>query len=1012
MIKYTILILILHFFSLPTIAQQSIITGTVKAPDGTPVENATVSLKSQVSQATVTDSSGNFSFPLNTFPATLQISHIQYQAAEFRVTGNEGNLAIILLPGEGNLNEVIVQAYGTTTRRLNTGNIARVSSREIGNQPVTNPLAALQGRVPGLDINRTSGLSGASFSAEIRGRTSLDLALSQNDPLVVIDGVIFEAGNQPANQLRTALNNRIGGAGGLSPLNSINPADIESIEVLKDADATAIYGSRGANGVIIITTKKPRAGKTEVNLTYYSGWSSPARAMQMLNTQEYVAMRREAFTNDSLQMTATPGASGFAPDILVWDTTRYNDLNKILIGQTAKHDNAQLSLSGGNALTRFLIAGGYNRETNVFARDLSDTRLSAHFNLTHSSSNRKFTSQFSGGYSGNTNRLIATDLSFYLNMPPNLLLRNSDGTLAWEEGGVNIATISNIDNPLLVYEQKRSNITHNLFSNALLSYKLLDGLEVKTSIGYNEFRLEEKALNPSTAINPYVAAYIKPSSSFANNAMSSWIAEPHIIYLKKLKDSKINFLIGASFQEKKYRFNSVEATEYTGDLLLNNPEAAGKVTASINDGRYRYNAFFGRANYDYREKYLLNLSFRRDGSSRFAPANRFSNFWAVGAAWIFTEEKWFARNEILSFGKLRASYGVTGNDQIGDYNYLELWRSGLTYQGIPTLSPDRLYNPDFHWERNNKFETAIEFGFLKNRLTGSVSYFDNRSSNQLVNYVLPRHTGSNTVVRNLPALIRNNGTEVVLNSVNINGKTLQWRSAFNITIPKNKLLSFPGLANSTYSSLYLEGYSLSIVNRLKYLGVDPATGVYKFEDVNGDNIYNKEDYQVSMDLAPKYYGGLSNTLNLYNFSLDFLFEFRKQFGRNYLAQLYNMIPGSLINQPQIVMERWRKPGDVATIQRFITGRVANEAFIASNVRLPISDGIYSDASFIRLRNIALGYNLPASVINKARIESLRFFVNAQNLLTITNYKGSDPETRNLFSLPPLKTIACGVQLTF
>jgi hypothetical protein len=344
---------------------------------------------------------------------------------------------------------------------------------------------------------------------------------------------------------------------------------------------------------------------------------------------------------------------------------------------------------------------------------------------------------------------------------------------------------------------------------------------------------------------------------------------------------------------------------------------------------------------------------------------------------------------------------------------MNLWsNSSNTYQGIATLNPDKLYNPDFGWETNKKMEIAIELGFLKDKILLSSSYYNNRSSNQLVNYPLPNQAGYNSVVMNLPALVQNSGLELVLSTKNITRKNFTWTTSINATIPQNKLISFPGLALTSYEGALIVGQPLSVINRYKYLGVDPKTGVYIFDDANGDGKLTPADYQVLGNLNPKIYGGIVNTINYHNIQLAFIFEFKEQTGKNYLSQFYNTPPGFISNQPDIVLNRWQAPGDIANVQQFIATYSSRPPLQATNTRLNVSNGIYGDASYIRLRNVSLSYNLPVSVLTKLRMSGIKAYINAQNLLTITKYSGLDPETQNMYVLPPLKTIVAGIQLTF
>lgn len=986
---------------IPALPLPTTLSGKVTDEEGAAIPGATIQLKGSMI-ATASNAKGEWSLRYEGNYSSLVISSVGYAEQLVAINGRS-YIAVQLVKAISSLDETVVIAYGNTTRRLNTGNVSKVSAEEISRQPVSNPVAALQGRVPGLLITQSSGVTGSAFKIELRGRTSLDQVLSKNDPLIIIDGVPFEPGNQPSNQFNSAVHNpRNISEGGISPLNTINPADIESIEVLKDADATAIYGSRGANGVLLITTKKGKQGKTKISAGFYSGWSKVTRTMDLLHTNDYVAMRKEAFANDGIVPTASNAA-----DILLWDTTRYTDLKKVLTGGTAYSRDAQISVSGGSAGTQFFIGGGYHYETNVFSRQLSDQRGSMRFNVQHRSTDKKFNVSLSGQYATDKNKLIRTDLTSYLNLPPNVQLFDSAGNLSWQEKGVNLPGM----NPFAEFERKYESTNDNLQANLLLSYELNSRLRLRLNSGFNHFSTEEMYINPKKSIAPSSATLA--SSGFANSSSKSWILEPQVEYSIHIKQLKVSALAGSSLQERVKSTSSILATNYTNDLLLQSVEAAGNTSVTNNYTQYRYAALFGRVNIAYGGKYLLNLSGRRDGSSRFGPASRFANFGAAGMGWVFSNEKFVKKHlPFLSFGKIRASYGVTGNDQIGDYKYLDLWTAtNFTYQGVPGLRPTSLFNPDYNWERNRKAEAAVELGFFKDQLLLSAAYYQNRSNNQLIGYRLPSQSGFTSVTRNFGALVQNSGIEAAVSFRSILSTPFQWSGSFTISLPRNQLLAFPGLEQSSYSSSYVIGKSLSIIKRYRYTGVDPSTGVHQFEDVNGDGQLSGADFIPLENLDPVLFGGLQQQFSYKGLQLSFFFEYKKQQGRNYLFQQLRFYPGSANNQPLLVLGRWQKPGDFTRIQKF-TSNAAGPAGGASSLLLSSSNAIYGDASYIRLKNVSISYDIPKKFLQKIHCEQLTLYVHAQNVLTITRYEGSDPETQNLYQLPPLRTVVAGINLNF
>lgn len=978
---------------------ENTIRGQVVDAEGVALGGITVTIKGS-GRGVATDNAGRFYFD-NVGPgAVVIVQGIGYASREFAATPE---MTIQLIREISGLDEVQVIAYGTTTRRLNTGSVSSVTAADIASQPVSNPLAALQGRIPGLIITQTSGVPGSSFNVLLRGQSALDPTYSKNDPLFIIDGVPFEPGNLPTNQISNAANKPTNiSERGLSPLNLINPQDIERIDVLKDADATAIYGSRGANGVILITTKKGIKGSTQASINVYSGISRVGRTMSMLNLPQYFQMRREAFANDSIAMDTQN-----APDLLLWDTTRYTDFKDLLIGRTATINNANISITGGSELTRFRAAAGYRRETSVYSTSLSDKVASFSINVSHQTANKRLQLNVSAQYGNDHNTLPRFDMAQYINTVPNLKLYNDDGTLSWSDNGVDYANLGLI-NPLSYLQGKATSENENITGDLTVNYRIVSNLNFKLNAGYNSMHTNEQSATPTAALNPTWGSL--PSAQFANGNNKSWILEPQLDWRRNWKKSKWNVLAGSTLQEKIQKGNYTEGTNYRSDLLLGSIAAAGNIRSTNSYTQYRYAALFGRFNYNYDDKYILNLTGRRDGSSRFGPSKRWANFGAVGGAWVFSKEPFL--NSLypgFSFGKLRASYGTTGNDQIGDYKYLNLWQNTPdTYDGVDGLRPTSLYNPDYNWEINRKAEAGLDLGFFKDRLLVTVGYFRNRSSNQLVRYRLGAQTGFTTVVRNFPGLVQNTGWEVAASS-NMQLGQIKWSTSINVTVPQNKLIKFPGLANSSYATKYVVDKSLSVIQTYKYLGIDPQTGVYTFADKNSDGqVYGSADYFVFGNTDPKIFGGFQNNFSYKNWAFGFFFQFTKQPGASYINQL-QIPPGWLQNQPAIVMNRWQQPGDQTGLEKFTSGYTP--VYVAYSL-YSLSNAAYTDASFIRLKNISLSYMLPEVVIRKLRINRCRLYMEAQNLLTITNYKGPDPETREFYTLPPLRAVAGGIQLDF
>jgi TonB-linked SusC/RagA family outer membrane protein len=982
--------------SLPPRPSAATITGTVTdAATGQPMAGVNIIVRG-TTEGTTTDAEGRFSI-WATDKDVLVFSFIGFVTFETLINGSTV-IDVALRQDVKNLGEVVVRAgYWDVKNSERTGNIGKVTADDIQKQPVQNAIAALQGRIPGLEITQQNGVPGGNFKVRIRGTNSI---ANGNDPLYIIDGVPFMSSSMSMLETSGSILGTSRAGQGYSPLNSLNPNDIESIEVLKDADATAIYGSRGSNGVILITTKRGQAGQSKVNVNFYSGAAAVTRQMDLLNTEEYLQMRHEAFKNDNVAPT-----SGNARDLLVWDTTRYTNWQKELIGGTAHTTDAQISISGGDKSTQFSFGTGYHKETAVFPGDNSDRRISTHVSISNVSSNEKFKSSISLTSSINDTDLIKKDLtSTALILPPNApALYDETGKLSWKDWS------QIYENPLAFLKRKYEGNTTSFIGNSVAGYSILHNLELKSSFGYTSMRAEAVTMTPISSLAPAQASTAQNQSYFSNASFKSWIMEPQMNWKPKLGGGRFDVLVGTTFLEQTTEGIAQSAYGFTSEALMKNLGAAPNRSLGTNYyTQYRYNAIFGRVNYIYLDKYIINLTARRDGSSRFGPGKQFANFSALGAAWLFSSENFIKDGlPFLSFGKLRASYGTTGNDQLGDYQFLDTYTfSSGVYQGQIGLTPVRLSNPNYAWETNEKLEGGLELGFLNDRILIAASYYHNRSSDQLIGFPLPPTTGFTNIQGNFPATVQNTGVEVEITTQNIGASAFTWATSVNISIPRNKLTEFPNLeASPTYANTYVVGEPLSIRKLYTYTGTDPITGLYTFEDVDGDGTYSTPDRQAIEFIGPDFYGGLLNTLKYRHFQLDFLFQFVKQNGYDYQVS-YDLAPGSLSNQSKFVMDRWTREGDGSDVQRF-----TNTLYQSAYTRLVSSDRSVCDASFVRLKNLSLAYTLPQHWPGGIYVTNARLFVTAQNLLTLTNYRGLDPETQRN-NLPPLRVLTAGASFTF
>ena len=948
---------------------------------------ATVTVRG-TNHAVSTNSNGEFEIKGVDENTILIITGISIETKEVKIIDDK-DLTIVIKTVVQTLDEMVIRGYYNTTKRLNTGSVGKVTSDIISRQPVSNPIATLQGRVPGLIVTQSNGLPGGAFSIRIRGQNSI---FQGTTPLYLIDGVPFGQNRITSNLSQI----------GQSPFSSINPSDIESIEVLKDADATAIYGSQGANGVILITTKKGSPGKTKISISYQRGFGEITRTTRSLNLQEYLQMRREAFKNDGITPTVTN-----APDLLVWDTTKSTNWEDLLIGGTAINQDIQASLSGGDVYTQFRFSANYNTQTTVYpGDDLPTNRGSVHLSLTHKSRNNKFKALFQNSYSSDIRRLPISDLTNAIFLPPNAPdFYDSSGKLSWTNW-------IGIDNPMAPLLTKYKSETNNLLTNAVLSYELFKGLNIKSMFGYSIREVNEENQIPIKSRRPSPTA--TGQASIQSTTFKKWIIEPQLSYGSKISKGKFEILTGLSFKKEEQYGNSIAGTNYTNDDFLGNIAAAGQVAVTSNYSQFKYSAAYGNLNFNWANKYIINGSFRRDGSSRFGPAERFANFFAVGGAWIFSEESIIKKHlSFMSFGKLRFSFGETGNDNISDYAFLDAWSVPSStfppYQGTVGLLPTSLFNSYLQWERTKKSDLALELGFFKDRIMLNINYYTNKSDNQIIGYVIPSQTGFSSITANRDASIRNSGLELELSTVNIKGKKFEWTTNFNFTKATNELLRYPGLERSNNRFSYKIGEPLTVFFGYNFLGINPENGIYRFQDLDSNGSLSSTDLLPVGNLAPEFYGGIDNSIKFNNWQLDIFFQYVNQPGRTYLGGMPT-IPGNLGNQPEYVLGRWQKPGDISEIQKFTTATAGVISTAYRNLRS--SSALIQNASFIRLKNLSLSYSMPSHFLSKAKLGSMRIYFSGQNLWTITKYNGADPETQSFTALPPLKVFAAGIQLTF
>ncbi len=959
--------------------------GRIVGQNGQALGGATVSVKG-TNKSIQTNSNGNFVLKNVQDGEILVISYVGYLTKELIGRPQLGNIVLTML--DNPLDAVQVIGYGKTSKRLTTGAVATVRAEDLEKQPVSNPLQALSGRVAGVYISEGSGIAGSQVKVEIRGKNTIKAG---QNPLYIVDGVPFSATPTEQTSGNPVVNGIVGG--GFSPLDNIPSSDIESIDILKDADATAIYGSRAANGVVIITTKKGKAGEMKIGANIYSGVSQMANRLKMLSKDEYIAVRKKAFENDNLKPTAAN-----APDLLTFGDGE-TDFIDYVYGNLAGMIDATATVSGGSNQYQYFVSANHRTQNSIFPYSFQDKKSSVRFNMQTQSANSKFFMNFSGGYTKNINNLPSASLSAIYALPPNLPLYKDDGSFYWHNSYVN---------PAAALLGPMESVTDNMLLNSSLKYVIIPGLELKTELGFNRINNENYRAMTRNSRNPNTMS--TGQLSYNNNYNQNFSIEPQLTYQRILGPGRMEALIGGTY------LNSVAGQplfligSFTNDALYRNLASVNSQVSLSGYTSTRYVSAFTRLNYVMSNKYILNVNARRDGSSRFGPGNRFGNFGSIGAAWIFGEEHFMKENLAwLSFGKVRGSYGTIGNDPNQDYAYLATYAASsfaTHYNGVASLVPETLPNEDFKWEVTRKLDFALDLNFLQDKISFSAGWYRNRSNNLLIDIPVAAQTGFATYLENLPALVQNKGWEFNLMTKNIDRGHFSWSTSINFTAAKNTLLNYPGLAKSSLNSEYVVGQPLSVALGYHLLGFE--NGIAKFQDMDGNGsittgVYEttgKGDEVVLGHSDPKFFGGVNNSFNYKGFALDFLFSFVKKDGFNIYHDGMPYIPGNAYNAVADVLNQ---PFRLTTLR-------GGEAATSYN-RWRASDGTFKDASYIRLKNVSLTYQFEPKQVKSLGLKNLSVYLRGQNLWTASKYIGFDPETQGMAGIPPLKVYTIGLHTT-
>jgi TonB-linked SusC/RagA family outer membrane protein len=974
--------------------QTKAVSGIVKDSKGDAVIGASVVAKGS-SSGTITDIDGKFTLNVQTSSKSVIVSFIGMTSKEVPLTGNK--LTVTLTESSIALNEVVAVGYGTQTKRAVTGSVASVNYEKFKDRSYNDVSQALAGQLPGVNVTQSQGAPGQSPVIKIRGISSITAGTS---PLYVIDGLPMENFN----------------------LNMINPQDVESIEVLKDASSAAIYGSRGANGVILITTKLGKPGKTSVSANYEYGIQEVTRKIDLMDAQQFVKYYVDAHNNawiaaggKASDPNSVRGTSYKIPDDFTTNPSQFGkgtDWQDVMFRVAPSH-KAQVSVSGGTDKTQFSFSVALLNQKAVLDQNYYK-RLSVHSNIKHKISD-KVTAGLNVSLAGIYDRTDGTTgksdvVSLGLQSDPIFPVYNENGNLGYKDPNSTWYRFSSYSDLQLWHpysltrEIHKQNKTFNTLGSAYLEYEAIKGLKFRTSMNanlyntrYNSYRTKNQKYGYSSAM---------PAEGYLNTSfMLNWLSENTITYEKQIQDHSIKALLGYTVQKQRDEYSAETAGSFPNDQVetLNAGIATNATTTAT---EWAMLSYLGRLNYSYKDRYFLTGTIRRDGSSRFGANNQFGYFPSVSAGWLVSDENFMKDVKAVSSLKAKVSYGLAGNNQIPNYGAISLLGASNYVSGT-TLANGQLVttiqNPDLRWEKTSQFNVGIEAGLFKNRLTLGLEFYNSITKDLLLNVPVPDITGFSTQLTNIGKM-RNRGFEVNLTSRNLVGD-LKWTTDFNYSLNRNKVLALgPGNAPIVYTD-YVVTVKTEVGQPISNFYGYVFDGVYKNQaeinatphhasttpgdpivrDVNGDHQITEADRTTIGNAQPDFTAGITNTLSYKGVELSFMFQ--GSFGSDICNQLtrYMGIWNGGRNAFASVANYWKSesdPGDGKHFKPTIAPKGLQEKF---------SSYWIEDGSFVRLRNIRISYELPSAWLAKISVKSGRIFVNAENVLLFTKYTNYDPE---------------------
>jgi len=1003
--KVKLLFVLVFFCGALTFAQKTV-TGTVTSKsDGEPLPGVSVTIKGTTT-GTETNFDGDYSIKIEE-GKVLVFSYLGFKKVE-KTVGSDSKIDVVLEEENSVLDEIVVVGYGTTSKRKVNGNIASVTSDQIKEVPVASFQNAMVGKLAGVQITQVNGKAESGIKFRVRGVATVN---GSQEPLYVVDGIPI-----------TNLDNNINDSP-INPLIGINTADIESIQVLKDASAAAIYGSRATNGVVLITTKSGKEGKTRISFNSSYGWSQATNKREWLNTEEYVELFVEANLNSGFtEQDAFTRLNFFTDNEADWRQGLVDIDWQDLALVDGFVEDVGLSVSGGNAKTKYFMSMGYNKNDAIIRGNKLE-RYNLRVNIDHEISDKLKVGTNVSISKSQISRLsndnaFATPLQAVAQVPYSTAylddgITPNGGTLYYN----------------FLFQEFNADHNVNIWRNFAKAYgelKFSDDLKFRSEIGYDITNQTEDrffgSLTESASTNGFADAY-----SFVDER---YVLNNFFTYDKMFMDDKLsaNLIVGMSFEETISRVRFVEGQNFASDLLQTVDSAGEIVGGGSNFEKFNFLSYFSRASLNYDGKYLLDLSVRVDASSRFGANNRYGTFPAASAGWIVTEEDFFNDDSFIQYLKARVSWGVTGNARIGNFASRSSINGARTYNQEPGLQIGRIGDPNLSWEETTQTNFGIDLGFFDRRVNVTVDYYNKQTTDLLLNVPIPGTNGAPSILRNAGDM-ENRGLEFTLNTVNVQTNDFSWNTSFNIANNRNEVLRL-GDDNADIidgQNIARVGEEVSSFYLVEYAGVDPANGDALFfrntllpdgtRDRTTTNVFGEASRVISGNPFPDVTAGITNTFSYREF--DFSFTFQGQWG----ASIYNnggrfqSANGDFYdNQSRDQLNRWQQPGDITNVPqaRFFGGNGTQT-----------STRYLQEADFIRLRNLTFGYTIPDSVTSKFNVDRLRVYFTGVNLLTFTNYDGWDPEATadfnannalragiDFYSAPPAKTFTLGINVDF